>query len=182
MKTRVILSLLLAFLVVGLYLSLTSADDDEHGHGHGRRRRGGGERRFSAVDNPTYKEQCGACHFAYQPEFLPSASWRKILSNLGDHHDAEVIIEPAAKEVIAEYLEANAADRSSTRRSARIMRGLGSEVPTRITDIPYIRHKHREVPVEVFERKSVGSRSNCVACHITAEQGIYKDDYVRIPD
>ena len=62
------------------------------------------------------------------------------------------------------------------------MRSLGSEVPTRITDVPYIRHKHRGIAPEVFQRKSIGSRSNCIACHTTAEQGIYDDDNVRIPE
>ncbi len=62
------------------------------------------------------------------------------------------------------------------------MQNLGGQIATRITDVPYIRHKHREIADEVFQRKSVGSRPNCVACHTTAEQGIYNDHNVRIPD
>lgn len=187
---RAAILLILTFALAGWFPGAVSADEEEeHEHGHGRHREGEhrssaeGEHRSSTVPiNPTYKDKCGACHFSYQPELLPSASWREILSHLNDHFGNEVVIEPKDKEVIAQYLEANAADHSSTRRAARIMQSLGIQVPTRITDVPYIRHKHREVPVEVFQRKSVGSRSNCVACHTTAEQGIYNDDNVRIPE
>jgi hypothetical protein len=31
------------------------------------------------VTNQTYEETCGDCHFGYQPELLPSASWLKIV-------------------------------------------------------------------------------------------------------
>jgi hypothetical protein len=37
------------------------------------------------VANQTYRETCRECHFAYQPELLPSASWQKILNQLDDH-------------------------------------------------------------------------------------------------
>ncbi len=186
---RAAISLILAFVLVGWFPLDVFADEDEHEHGRERHYEGEhwssteGEQRLSAVAiNPTYKEKCGACHFSYQPELLPSASWREILSHLDNHHDNEIVIEPKDKEIIAQYLEANAADHSSTRRATKIMRSLGSQVPTRITDVPYISHKHRKIAAEVFQRKSVGSRSNCVACHITAEQGIYNDDNVRIPE
>jgi mono/diheme cytochrome c family protein len=33
----------------------------------------------------------------------------------------------------------------------------------------------------VFVRPSVGSFSNCIACHTTAEKGVYDDDHVTIP-
>ena len=32
---------------------------------------------ISPVNSPTYEEECGACHFPYQPELLPSGSWKK---------------------------------------------------------------------------------------------------------
>ncbi len=51
----------------------------------------------------------------------------------------------------------------------------------RITDTPYIREKHHEIKPEVFKRESVGSSSNCIACHTTAEEGIYEEDNVKIP-
>ena len=51
----------------------------------------------------------------------------------------------------------------------------------RITGIPYIREKHHEIPMNVLKRESIGSLSNCIACHTTAEKGIYEEDNVIIP-
>ena len=31
------------------------------------------------VTDEQYREECGACHFAYEPGWLPEASWRKLL-------------------------------------------------------------------------------------------------------
>ena len=39
----------------------------------------------SAMNNPLYKQECGSCHFAYPPSFLPARSWEKIMKNLSDH-------------------------------------------------------------------------------------------------
>ncbi len=140
-----------------------------------------GKRYLTPVNNPTYKEECGGCHFAYQPELLPSSSWDRILAGLEDHFGEFIELDPDSKKIIAEYLRANAAEHSSAKRAVKIMRSLGNRTPLRITDIPYIREKHHEVPVNVLKRDSIGSLSNCVACHTTAEKGIYDDDYVVMP-
>lgn len=143
----------------------------------------GGERCLRPVDNQTYKEQCGGCHFAYQPALLPSGSWRKIMAKLDDHFDEDVTLDGEDKKIIFQYLTENAAEHSRSRRAVKIMRSLGDRTPMRITDIPYIRHEHEsdDIPPGVYKRKSVGSFSNCAACHTTAEEGDYDDDNVRIP-
>ena len=46
------------------------------------------------MTNQTYKETCAECHFAYQPELLPSVSWLKILNQLDDHFGEEVEADP----------------------------------------------------------------------------------------
>ena len=142
-----------------------------------------GQRHLKPVDNPTYKEICGDCHFAYQPELLPSGSWEKILAGLADHFGEEVEIDQESEKIISEYLKRNSAEYSSAKRAAKIMRSLRGQTPMRITYVPYIRHKHEDddIPADAFTRKSVGSMSNCNACHTTAENGIYDDDYVVIP-
>ncbi len=147
------------------------ADEDEHDSGKG----------FGIVDNSTYKEQCGACHFSYQPALLPSGSWLKILSDLEDHNGEEVVIEEENKKIISKYLEENSAEHSSTKRARKIIRCLDGQTPNRITEVSYIRRKHHEIEEDVFKRESIGSRSNCTACHSTAERGVYEDDYAHIP-
>jgi mono/diheme cytochrome c family protein len=164
-----------AFLLSNGALSAALADHDDHKEKKSRKRY------LTPVDNATYKEECGACHFVYQPELLPSGSWEKILAGLEDHFGEGVELDPESKRIIAEYLKANAAERSSAKRAVKIMRSLGSRAPLRITDVPYIQEKHHEVSPNVLKRKSIGSLSNCIACHTTAEKGDYDDDNVVIP-
>jgi hypothetical protein len=157
-------------------------DDDDHFEHRSEHHSEHRERGLTSTANPVYAEQCGTCHLAYPPGLLPAASWEKILSNLPGHNGEEVVIEPASKETIAGYLAANAADKSVWKRSRKILRSLRGAAPVRITEVPYIRHKHHEIPAAIFQRESVGSFSNCSACHKTAEQGVFDDDSVKIPE
>jgi hypothetical protein len=157
-------------------------DDDDDDHKQGRNgSRHSSKRYLNPVDNATYKEQCGACHSPYLPELLPSGSWGKIMAGLGDHFGEAVELDPDSQKIIGEYLKNNACEKSSAKRAVKIMRSLRGLTPLRITEIPYIREKHHEVSPNVLKRKSIGSLSNCSACHTTAERGIFEDDYVMIP-
>jgi hypothetical protein len=180
------ISLVLAFSLIFDAL----ADDDHYRKRH--RYRGGFEKNddnddndrndyLKPVANRTYKETCGECHFAYQPELLPSASWVKILNQLDDHFGEEIEADPDTIKTISDYLRTNGAENSSAKRSKKIMRSLRNQVPMRISDIPYIREKHHELGPEIYKRESIGSLANCTACHMTAEKGIYDDDDVKIP-
>jgi len=169
-------------------------DDDDHDDDHerGKKRRRYQKRSrndsehyakeyLTPVNNQTYIDECGACHFAYQPGLLPSGSWDKILNSIADHFGEDIDLDPESKKIIVEYLKANAANYSSAKLSAKIMRSLGHQTPLRITQVPYIQRKHHEIQLNVFKRESIGSLSNCLACHTTAEKGIYDDDNVTIP-
>jgi len=112
---------------------------------------------------------------------LPSASWAGILGKLPDHFGQAVDIDAGSKKTIAKYLTDNAAEHSGAKLAAEIMKCLRGQAPSRITQIPCIRREHHDIPSEVFNRKAVGSFSNCSACHKTADQGIYDDDNVVIP-
>lgn len=197
-KKGIILLVALSFMANGVfYTALADHDehkdkrwyqkifawDDDDNHHDNRRGSKHSSKRLNPVSNTTYKEQCGACHFAYQPELLPSGSWQKILARLDDHFGEEIDLDLESKKTIAEYLKANGAEYSSAKRSVKIMRSLRGQTPMRVTDVPYIRHKHEDddIPADAFTRKSVGSMSNCIACHTTAENGIYDDDHVVIP-
>ncbi|MES0349415.1 MAG: diheme cytochrome c [Desulfobacteria bacterium] len=163
------------------YQKAFDRDDDDDHHSGRKGSKHDRERYLSPVDNAAYKEACGACHFPYQPALLPSGSWKKILAGLEDHFGEAVELDAESKKTIVEYLKANAAEHSSAKRAVKIMRSIGSRTPLRITEIPYIQHKHHEVSADVLKRKSIGSLSNCSACHTTAEKGIYDDDHVVIP-
>ena len=157
-------------------------DDDQHRKRTRKRHRDHDGSYLKPVNNPTYGAECGECHFLYQPELLPSASWMKTLDQLDDHFGEEIELDPDSIKIISDYLKSNGAENSSAKRAVKIMRSLVNHVPLRITDIPYIREKHHELNPEVFKRESIGSLSNCIACHTTAEKGIYEDDNVKIPN
>ncbi len=180
---------LLVMINGAFYAVLADHDDDHDSEGkrsphqekYGENSKDHKKRHLTTVDNPTYIEECGSCHFAYQPELLPSGSWDKVLAGLEDHYGEAIELDSKSKREIAEYLKANAAEYSSAKRAVKIMRSLGNQTPLRITQIPYIQEKHHDVSQKVLERDSIGSLSNCSACHTTASKGIYEDDYVVIP-
>lgn len=138
-------------------------------------------RNLTTANNPTYKENCGACHFAYQPELLPSGSWYKILNGLADHFGETIELDAESKNEVSVYLRSNAAEFSSSELAGKIMKSIGSWIPLRITEISYIQKNHHEINQNVLKQESVGSLSNCSACHTDAESGSYNDDNVKIP-
>ncbi|UCE57103.1 MAG: hypothetical protein JSV31_18145 [Desulfobacterales bacterium] len=54
------------------------------------------------VTNQTYRETCAECHFAYQPELLPSAAWLKVLNQLDDHFGEEIEADPDTIKTISD--------------------------------------------------------------------------------
>lgn len=138
------------------------------------------------VSNETYKEECGACHFAYPPGLLPEASWRKLINNkaLANHFGENAELDDETVAELLDYAVSHSADKSWYKRSRKISNSLeGEEAPLRITDIKYIRRKHHEIPEEWIKgNPDVNSLSNCNACHTKAEEGIFDDDTVNIPN
>jgi hypothetical protein len=174
--------LVVVLVLAGGFLAVESALSDHDRHRYRRRHLDHGARHLAPVSNATYQSRCGACHFTYQPSLLPSGSWSKILARLDKHFGRTVDLDAASRKTIAAYLTANAAERSPATRARRIMRCLGGQTPLRITDVPYIRRKHRKLSAAVFQRPKVGSFSNCAACHVSAARGVYEDHDVRIPE
>ena len=159
-------------------LTLMQAAADDHKH-HGKH----GDRRLNAPENQLYRETCGGCHLAYPPGLLPAGSWRTIVDGQSDHFGEDLGLSQAEQQELVKYLEANAADTSFAKLSRKIMKSLAGQKPLRITQITYIIHEHEDddVPRGAFQRKSVGSFANCVACHPDAAAGDFDDDQVRIP-
>ena len=147
---------------------------------------GGEGRGVAAVNNSWYQEECGSCHFAYQPGLLPARSWNRLMSHkeLSNHFGEDIAFDeqPIVNE-LANYLISNAADTSSYKRSRKIMRSLGAnEAPLRVTDTSYIIRKHRGIPKRFIVQQEVGSIANCEACHKSADKGSFDDDNVRVPN
>lgn len=123
---------------------------------------------------PKYAQECAACHVAYPAGMLPAASWARVMDGLGKHYGTDASLDEASVREISAWLKANAGT----------YRRVSEEPPQdRITKSAWFVRKHREgeVPANVWKRVSVGSPSNCTACHAGAEKGNFNEHEVRIP-
>jgi cytochrome c551/c552 len=120
----------------------------------------------------TTLKECGACHMAFPPQLLPARSWKKIMSGLSDHFGENAdLAEPTRAEITA-YLVAHAADAPGTANGRLFMRGVDpGAVPLRITQLPFWKAAHSEVPASEFRSAQVKSAANCLACHRSGGQG-----------
>jgi len=173
--------------VLGITLGLAgisglvfSDDDDEH--------EGGGMWKQSRLDvapveNTFYNEECGSCHFPYQPGWLPARSWQKMMGGLEDHFGENAELDSVDAQQITDYLVKNAADTSNYKRSRGITRSLSkNDAPLRITDIRYFKRKHHELSSRMVKNNpEVRSFSNCELCHTRAARGSYNEHQVKIP-
>jgi hypothetical protein len=168
--------------VVGLVVGTAAADGrKQNRHREREHRQEPSENAVPAVDNPTYQEACGACHFPLQPALLPSRSWGLLLAGTQDHFDLSLELEAEQLAEVESYLIANAAEHAPGELAKDIIDSVGSATPLRVTDVPMIRNEHRRLDPAVFQRPSVAGRADCRACHPGAAAGAYDDDDVTIP-
>lgn len=150
-------------------------DDAREGAREGGDGPGGGEGRAAApAGDPAaqalYAKECGSCHLAYPPSFLPAASHRRILAGLERHFGQNAELDPAARARLEGWLVANAAG------------GRGApDGPLRITALPWFRREHRKIDAAVAARPAIRSMANCAACHATAARWDFDEDRVKIP-
>ena len=179
---------IVALLSAALLLSASTAIAEEDfwdwiGRGTVQGWRGVG---VKPVDNKQYKEECGSCHFAYQPGLLPEKSWEKLLTAkaLHDHFGEVADLDKETLQALREYVLANSADKSYYKIARKINKATeDGEAPLRITEVRYIKRKHHDIPEKmVKDNKDVKSLSYCNVCHQKAEKGIFKEDTVSIPN
>lgn len=177
-------NLLWAAAALGLAATGVNADDDDH-KGWGFLGAWWKPERHSVapVSNETYATECGACHFAYPPALLPARSWERLMTTLDDHFGENAELLPDTAQTISDYLQTHAADRSEGRLAHRLAKGVRSGmVPLRISELPYIRHEHDEIPRRyITGNPDVRSLSHCNACHIRADRGDFTEEAVQVP-
>ncbi len=135
---------------------------------------------MSGVQYELYKEECGSCHIAYPPRLLPEQSWQKMMQQLDDHFGENAELDNETSINIDRYLaEASRPIKGSYRK---VMRNSGQMAPLRISELPYFRHEHDEIPSRfIAGNDKVASLSQCDACHKHAEQGDFDEDNIHIP-
>jgi len=169
MKTQYLAALMTGALFLG-FTSLSQADSHS-----------GGKYAVAPVTNQQYQDDCGACHFAYQPGLLPASSWRKLMDNLADHFGENAELDAVNKQSLLAYLEKNSADNSSAYLSRKVMRSLPRKrTVMKISKLGFIAHEHDEIPRRFFKGDLQGL-TNCNACHQRAAEGSYNENEIKIP-
>lgn len=132
--------------------------------------------RVPALTDPVTKQACGECHMAFQPAFLPAASWERIMDNLSSHFGEDASMAPAKAATVRRVLVEGAGDRQGGKVARKYMTGVQpGGAPLRITENPAFQRKHG-FPASTWARPEVMTRSNCPACHKAADRGDYEED------
>ncbi|MBL8201558.1 MAG: diheme cytochrome c [Chromatiales bacterium] len=135
---------------------------------------GGATKAPPPAPNLAWQEECGSCHLAYPPRFLPAASWQRVMAGLGDHFGTDASIEPAVAKEITTWLAANA-------RKPKAGKPEPVPPPLRITETRWFIGEHDEISAARFKSPAVGGAANCAACHRTADQGNYSERNIKLP-
>lgn len=111
-------------------------------------------------------KECGGCHMAFQPAFLPAASWKLIMADLSEHFGEDASLSPEKARQIEAYL---------VRGAGRDLKGAA---PQRITELRWWLREHdaSEVPPARWKDPKVVSKANCPACHRAADRGDYEEE------
>jgi hypothetical protein len=130
------------------------------------------ERSYAVAPYALHQQECGACHVAYPPGLLPAASWAHLMSGLKQHFGADASLDADSATAISSWLQAHA---GTGRRVAQ------EPAQDRISKSSWFVRQHDEVSASTWKRASIGSPSNCAACHAEAAKGNFNEHQVRIP-
>ena len=136
------------------------------------------------VNNQLYIKECGSCHFPYQPGLLPANSWKKMMVNLDKHFETDATLAPEDFVTLSKYLNDNSAEKNMQyKRSNRIVSSLlPGQVADSISTTPYMIKKHKDIRKDLITQPDVKGLFNCMACHTTADKGIYSERAINIPN
>lgn len=175
-RSSLIFKTALVLLLTAGCLQVASADDDDGGFwwgGKNTHSEGGNRGGMVTAAPAVFQKECASCHMAYPAGLLPAASWQHMMANLNRHFGNDASLDAASTGTITQFLTRNAGTYKRV-----------SEMPSqdRITQSNWFARKHdKHVNTSTWARPSIGSRSNCVACHQDAEQGNFNEHSVRIP-
>ena len=136
------------------------------------------------VNNALYIKECGSCHFPYQPGLLPSNAWNKMMENLENHFNSDASLNEADLQTLTKYLNDNSAEKNMQyKRSNKIVSSLAkNQIPDSISTTPYMIKKHEDIKKNLISQNEVKGLFNCIACHKTADKGIYGERDINIPN
>lgn len=128
------------------------------------------------ITDDLVQKECGSCHMAFQPAFLPARSWERITDDLADHFGEDATLPADQTAAIRAYLTENAGDVKGRGLARKYMRWVEpGAAPLKITENPAFLREH-DFPSRVWKDPKVVTKSNCLACHVQADQGNFDDD------
>lgn len=118
------------------------------------------------------KNECASCHMIYPPAFLPKESWVRIMGSLDKHYGTDASIDPQDLKEVSQWLIKYAGTYKRV-----------SEAPPndRMTESVWFIKKHKKITQATWQLAQVKSKSNCMACHTTADKGQYDDNFIKVP-
>jgi hypothetical protein len=173
------LGILAVFLLVAGVVKLAVSDDHDHDHDDHHRQMIVREQdddevrvRRAQPSDPEWLEECGACHIAYPPRFLPAKSWREIMVGLDDHFGCDASLDARTAGEISAFLEQNARRKKTTPDAS-------GKYPLRITDFRWFRREHATEASRVRDYPNLKNMANCAACHPHAESGDFSEHDIK---
>ncbi len=176
MKSLLLIPVIATMLVGGAYLM---ADDDHYEKVNVKQ---SAAKLPASPQQQNYNKECGSCHMAYQPEFLPKRTWAKMMNGLDDHFGVNATLTAEEEKILTDYLQKNAADSKRVGKHFKKMAASADDKSLRISDTRYFKKEHRKIPQKYIDQKEVKSMANCNACHQKAEAGDYRERGVFIPN
>lgn len=136
----------------------------------------------SLPDSESWRTECGSCHQAYHPQLLPARSWQRMMDQQDDHFGESLGLDEETLAELLQFHEVNAADHPVMEAAWYMTHTLGNdEAPLRITETPYWRKTHSDIPDTLWKEPQVNGRGNCAACHTDAERNTFSDAAIRLP-
>ncbi len=130
--------------------------------------------------DPTYADECSACHVAYHPSLLPQKSWSLLMADLSNHFGEDASLDPATTSALTDWLLAHAAESADT-KPARVFHTQNPQKPFTLTQTPFWKTTHKNIPEDTFTRPPVYDNGNCQACHSDAASGRFFPGNISIP-
>jgi len=121
--------------------------------------------------NAAYQKECGSCHTAYQPEFLPRNSWNRLINEQNNHFGEDLALSSAKANELKAFLFSRSADVSTNKTARRFASTQG----IKISENPYFVKEHRRIGSAELKKQGLKSFANCSSCHKLADQGNYDE-------
>ena len=107
-----------------------------------------------------------------------------MMTNLENHFNSDASLNEADLQTLTKYLNDNSAEKNMQyKRSNRIVLSIpASQIPDSISTTPYMIKKHEDIRKNLITQNEVKGLFNCIACHKTADIGIYGERDINIPN